>query len=116
MHLFALCDPRLYGLLTGTPDQSLVANKIASMRTQRARRVDVRAHTNPLASSPPSAKSRKPTTGGVLLRPTTGKSDRFNGGLLCRRSHWTEAERKKGQAWGLKTVESFHTHGTPPVD
>jgi sulfide:quinone oxidoreductase len=27
-----------------------------------------------------------------------------------------EADRKKGQAWGLKTVESFHTHGTPPVD
>ena len=21
----------------------------------------------------------------------------------------------KGQAWGLKTVESFHTYGTPPV-
>jgi catechol 2,3 dioxygenase len=28
---------------------------------------------------------------------------------------WTEAERKKGQAWGLKTIESFHTHGTPPM-
>jgi catechol 2,3-dioxygenase len=28
---------------------------------------------------------------------------------------WTQAERAKGQAWGLKTVESFHTHGTPPV-
>lgn len=28
---------------------------------------------------------------------------------------WTEAERRKGQAWGLKTVESFHTYGTPPV-
>lgn len=28
---------------------------------------------------------------------------------------WTENERKKGQAWGLKTIESFHTHGTPPV-
>ena len=28
---------------------------------------------------------------------------------------WTEADRKKGQAWGLKTIESFHTHGTPPV-
>jgi catechol 2,3-dioxygenase len=27
---------------------------------------------------------------------------------------WTEEERKKGQAWGLKTVESFHTRGTPP--
>lgn len=29
---------------------------------------------------------------------------------------WTETERKKGQAWGLKTIESFHTHGTPPVE
>jgi catechol 2,3-dioxygenase len=29
---------------------------------------------------------------------------------------WTQAERAKGQAWGLKTVESFHTHGTPPVE
>ena len=28
---------------------------------------------------------------------------------------WTEDERKKGQAWGLKTIESFHTHGTPPL-
>ena len=28
---------------------------------------------------------------------------------------WTEAERKKGQAWGMKTIESFHTHGTPPI-
>lgn len=28
---------------------------------------------------------------------------------------WTETERKKGQAWGMKTIESFHTHGTPPV-
>jgi len=28
---------------------------------------------------------------------------------------WTETERKKGQAWGLKTIETFHTHGTPPA-
>jgi catechol 2,3-dioxygenase len=28
---------------------------------------------------------------------------------------WTETERRKGQAWGLKTIESFHTHGTPPL-
>ena len=28
---------------------------------------------------------------------------------------WTESERRKGQAWGLKTIETFHTHGTPPV-
>ncbi len=29
---------------------------------------------------------------------------------------WTESERRKGQAWGLKTIESFHTHGTPPIE
>jgi catechol 2,3 dioxygenase len=26
---------------------------------------------------------------------------------------WSEAERARGQAWGMKTVESFHTYGTP---
>ncbi len=28
---------------------------------------------------------------------------------------WTQAERAQGQAWGLQTVATFHTHGTPPV-
>lgn len=28
---------------------------------------------------------------------------------------WTEAERAKGQAWGVQTVPSFHSYGTPPV-
>jgi catechol 2,3-dioxygenase len=30
--------------------------------------------------------------------------------------NWSQAERAKGQAWGLKTIETFHTHGTPLVD
>jgi catechol 2,3 dioxygenase len=29
---------------------------------------------------------------------------------------WTKEERQKGQAWGLQTVSSFHTYGTPPVE
>ncbi|MCF4123593.1 VOC family protein [Antribacter sp. KLBMP9083] len=29
--------------------------------------------------------------------------------------NWTVAERARGQAWGLKTIDSFHTHGTPVV-
>jgi catechol 2,3-dioxygenase len=29
---------------------------------------------------------------------------------------WTETERAKGQAWGVKTIEAFHTYGTPPVE
>ncbi len=28
---------------------------------------------------------------------------------------WTLAERARGQAWGLPTIETFHTHGTPPA-
>ena len=28
---------------------------------------------------------------------------------------WTETERRRGQAWGLQTIQSFHTHGTPPL-
>lgn len=28
---------------------------------------------------------------------------------------WTQTDRLKGQAWGLKTIETFHTHGTPPI-
>ena len=29
---------------------------------------------------------------------------------------WSKEERMKGQAWGLQTVSTFHTYGTPPVD
>lgn len=29
---------------------------------------------------------------------------------------WTEAERSRGQAWGVETVQSFHTYGTPTVE
>jgi hypothetical protein len=29
---------------------------------------------------------------------------------------WTQAERAPGQKWRVKTVESFDTYGTPPVD
>lgn len=29
---------------------------------------------------------------------------------------WTPEERARGQAWGLKTIETFHTYGTPVID
>jgi catechol 2,3-dioxygenase len=51
--------------------------------------------------------------GGNRIEVTTG------GYLVYDPDHpatvWTEAERRKGQAWGVQTVESFHTYGTPPV-
>jgi catechol 2,3-dioxygenase len=52
--------------------------------------------------------------GGNRIEVTTG------GYLVFDPEHpvtvWTEAERRKGQAWGVQTVESFHTYGTPPVE
>jgi catechol 2,3-dioxygenase len=29
---------------------------------------------------------------------------------------WTREERMRGQAWGLATVSTFHTYGTPPTE
>ena len=29
---------------------------------------------------------------------------------------WTPEERARGQFWGVKTIESFHTYGTPDVE
>ena len=34
----------------------------------------------------------------------------------CRTATPTTGPRAKGQAWGLKTIPSFHAHGTPPVE
>jgi catechol 2,3-dioxygenase len=28
---------------------------------------------------------------------------------------WTQAERARGQAWGVRTIDTFHTYGTPDV-
>jgi len=28
---------------------------------------------------------------------------------------WTQAERGRGQAWGVKTIDTFHTYGTPDL-
>ena len=29
---------------------------------------------------------------------------------------WSAAERARGQYWGVKTIESFHSYGTPDVE
>ena len=52
--------------------------------------------------------------GGNRIEVTTG------GYLMYDPDHepivWTEAERARGQAWGVETVSSFHTYGTPVVE
>ena len=56
----------------------------------------------------------------LTIRPNGAPNDTANAGAhFALAPDWnpitrTEAERNKGQAWGLKTIESLHTHGTPP--
>ena len=45
------------------------------------------------------------TTGGYFVYDPDPRADRLDARPSARR----------GQAWGVKTVESFHTYGTPPV-
>ena len=51
--------------------------------------------------------------GGNRIEVTTG------GYMVYDPDHepviWSEAERARGQFWGVKTVESFHYYGTPPT-
>ena len=64
------------------------------------------------------ADSRSGVVSGTGSPPSSGKPLRLQ--VTCcaytsRSGPQLPAERAKGQAWGLKTIESFHPHGTPPV-
>jgi len=55
------------------------------------------------------------------FEPGGNRFEIFSGGYLIFAPDWqpvvwTQAERAKGQAWGLKIPESFHTYGTPVVN
>jgi catechol 2,3-dioxygenase len=51
--------------------------------------------------------------GGNRVEVTTGTHFIYDPGYAP--VVWTQAERARGQAWGVKTVETFHTYGTPDV-
>jgi catechol 2,3-dioxygenase len=53
--------------------------------------------------------------------PGGNRVEIFSGGYLIFAPDWepvvwTQAERARGQAWGLRLPESFHSYGTPTVD
>jgi catechol 2,3-dioxygenase len=54
-----------------------------------------------------------------VYEPGGNRVEVTSGGYLQYDPHpepvvWTEAERARGQAWGVRTIETFHTYGTPP--
>ncbi len=51
--------------------------------------------------------------GGNRVEVTTGTHFIFD--PAYEPIQWTEAERSRGQAWGVKTIETFHTYGTPDL-
>ena len=68
--------------------------------------------------------SKHAITQGFFLyvyEPGGNRVEVFSGGYLIFAPDWepvtwTQAERAKGQAWGLRLPETFHTYGTPVVD
>ena len=70
-----------------------------------------------------AAPSRHAVAAGFFLysfEPGGNRIEVTTGGYLVYEPDpepvlWTEAERARGQAWGVKTVESFHYYGTPPA-
>lgn len=51
--------------------------------------------------------------GGNRVEVTTGTHFIFDPAYEA--VSWTQAERARGQAWGVKTIETFHTYGTPDL-
>lgn len=68
--------------------------------------------------------SKHAVTQGFFLyvyEPGGNRVEVFSGGYLILAPDfepvtWSQEERAKGQAWGLKLPETFHTYGTPVVD
>lgn len=55
-----------------------------------------------------------------VYEPGGNRIEVFSGGYLIfapdwEPIRWTQAERARGQAWGLRLPERFHTYGTPDV-
>lgn len=55
------------------------------------------------------------------FEPGGNRVELFSGGYLIFAPDWqpivwSQAERQRGQAWGLRLPPSFHSYGTPPVD
>jgi catechol 2,3-dioxygenase len=68
--------------------------------------------------------SKHAITNGFFIyvyEPGGNRIEIFSGGYLIFAPDWqpivwTQAERARGQAWGLRLPESFHKYGTPNVD
>ena len=100
---------------TTSPSPSTPATTSSGPPTSPSSRAST---SRPGRTSTPSSRPSSSTSGSPAA---TGSSCATPGARLVlapdwQPVDWIEAERAKGQAWGLQTIATFHTHGTPPVD
>ncbi|MEQ8392674.1 MAG: catechol 2,3-dioxygenase [Thalassospira sp.] len=106
---------------TGTPGRFHHVTYALDQREDVLRAADIFLENNVFIETGPHKHAVQGTFFLYVYEPAGNRVEVCNAGarLILQPDWetvtWTETDRKKGQAWGLKTISSFHTHGTPPV-
>ncbi len=106
---------------TGTPGRFHHVTYALDQREDVLRAADIFLENNVFIETGPHKHAVQGTFFLYVYEPAGNRVEVCNAGarLILQPDWetvtWTESDRKKGQAWGLKTISSFHTHGTPPV-
>ncbi|MBX2832917.1 MAG: catechol 2,3-dioxygenase [Rhodospirillales bacterium] len=106
---------------TGTPGRFHHVTYATDQREDVLRAADIFLENNVFIETGPHKHAVQGTFFLYVYEPAGNRVEVCNAGarLILQPDWetvtWTETDRKKGQAWGLKTIPSFHTHGTPPV-
>lgn len=90
-------------------------------REEILRAADVMLDANIYIEAAPSKHTIAQAFFLYVIEPGGNRIELVNGGYFVRDPSWepvvwSEEERNRGQAWGVRTVESFHTYGTPPME
>ncbi|RCK38193.1 catechol 1,2-dioxygenase [Thalassospira profundimaris] len=106
---------------TGTPGRFHHVTYALDQREDVLRAADIFLENNVFIETGPHKHAVQGTFFLYVYEPAGNRVEVCNAGarLILQPDWetvtWTETDRMKGQAWGLKTISSFHTHGTPPV-
>ena len=106
---------------TGTPGRFHHVTYALDQREDVLRAADIFLENNVFIETGPHKHAVQGTFFLYVYEPAGNRVEVCNAGarLILQPDWetvtWTESDRKKGQAWGLKTIPSFHTHGPPPV-
>jgi catechol 2,3-dioxygenase len=105
---------------TGTPGRLHHVAFFVDQREDVLRAADIFLEAGVVIESGPHKHAIQQTFFLYTYEPGGNRIEVCAGGfLLFDPEHepvvWTQAERSKGQAWGMQTVPSFHIRGTPSV-